>query len=392
EIEAGDFVFQKALEDLHMNIETRLKEIIGASAGKLHTARSRNDQVATDFKIFVRSAAYQLTKDLKHLQHALLILAKEHTKTVMPGFTHLQIAQPISFAFYLHAYFEMFGRDIKRLENARDLMNESPLGSAALAGTPYPIDRFQTAKALLFKSPTKNALDSVSDRDFAVEFLSCTSLIAMHLSRLAEEMVIYSSQSFGFIKIPESYTSGSSIMPQKRNPDAAELVRAKTGRIYGDLNTLLVVMKGLPLAYSKDMQEDKECVFDAYESARLCLSAMAEMIAGLKVNKENMKKALEKGFPTATDLADWLVKNAGIPFRDAHHITGQLVKLAEEKDVALSALSLDEMQKVEPKITAEIYPALDVINSMEARNSYGGTNSNQVMQRLTEALEGFEEG
>ena len=387
EIEFGSFIFKPELEDIHMNIEARLDEMIGVVAGKLHTARSRNDQVATDFKMFVRSAEANLIKLLKTFQKTLLIMAKDHTETVMPGFTHLQVAQPISFGFYLHAYVEMVERDIKRFANAIDVLNECPLGAAALAGSPYPINRFATAADLGFRSPSKNALDSVSDRDFAIEFLSVSAMVSMHLSRLAEEMVIFSSPSFGFIKLPENYTSGSSIMPQKRNPDAAELVRAKTGRVFGCLQALLVVMKGLPLAYSKDMQEDKEQLFDVYDSLCLCISVMTEMVSDLSVYPEKMKKALELGFPTATDLADWLVSKTGKAFRDAHHIAGRMVKKAEEEGKALSELSLSEMQKIEPAITEEVFEKLDVVNSMKSRKSYGGTAPNEVAARIVEKLE-----
>lgn len=384
EIEGGKFDFKIELEDIHMAVEARLKELIGPVGGKLHTARSRNDQVATDFKLFVREKCLETISLLKALRTALKEKAAENMETIMPGFTHLQVAQPISFGFYLHAYFEMFGRDIKRFSNAFDVMNESPLGSAALAGTPFDIDRFFTAEKLGFDAPTKNALDSVSDRDFALEYLSCAAICAMHLSRLAEELVIFSSQPFGFIKMPQEYTSGSSIMPQKCNPDAAELIRAKVGRVYGSLTALLTVMKGLPLAYSKDMQEDKEQVFEAVDTLTLSLKIMAALISGLTVRPDKMRKALEDGFPTATDLADWLVKQAGIPFREAHHITGQIVKYAEQHNIGLAEVPLDEMQKISPVITEDVYRVLDVFASLNARKSYGGTAPEQLKKRLEE--------
>lgn len=386
EIEDGRFEFRRELEDIHMAVEARLKEIIGEVGGKLHTARSRNDQVATDMKLFVREECEKAIDLLKNLRLVLKRRAAENTETIMPGFTHLQVAQPISFGFYLHAYYEMFGRDIKRFENAFDVMNECPLGSAALAGTPFDTDRFFTAEKLEFKAPTKNALDSVSDRDFVLEYLSCASICAMHVSRLAEEMVVFSSQPFGFIKMPQEYTSGSSIMPQKCNPDATELMRAKTGRIYGSLTTLLTVMKGLPLAYSKDMQEDKECLFDACDTLVLALKVMTAVVEGLTVRAENMRQALEKGFPTATDLADWLVKKAGIPFREAHHITGQIVKYAEQNELRLMDVSLTQMQKICPQITQDVYTVLDVSSSLNARKSYGGAAPEQLRQRLDEEV------
>ncbi len=384
EIEDGRFDFRRELEDIHMAVEARLKELIGEAGGKLHTARSRNDQVATDLKLFIREECQKAVSLLENLRAVLKEKAAENIETIMPGFTHLQVAQPISFGFYLHAYHEMFGRDVKRFLNAFDVMNECPLGAAALAGTPFDTDRFFTAEKLGFQAPTKNALDSVSDRDFVLEYLSCASICAMHLSRLAEEMVVFSSQPFGFVKMPQEYTSGSSIMPQKCNPDAAELLRAKTGRIYGSLTTLLTVMKGLPLAYSKDMQEDKECVFDACDTLTLGLKVMTAIVQGLQVNRENMRKALENGFPTATDLADWLVKKAGIPFRQAHHITGQIVKFAEKNGLRLTDVPLSEMQKICPQITQDVYSVLDVFHSLNARKSYGGTAPDQLRQQLIE--------
>ena len=384
EIERGAFEFRTALEDVHMNIEARLKERIGPVGGKLHTARSRNDQVAVDFKMFVREQCLETGALLKELRETLRRRALEHAETAMPGMTHLQTAQPVSFGFYLQAYFEMFGRDIRRFENVRELAEECPLGAAALAGTPFPIDRFLTARKLGFKAPTKNAMDSVSDRDFALDYLAAASILFVHLSRLAEELVIFSSQPFGFVKMPQEYTSGSSIMPQKCNPDAAELIRAKSGRVFGALTGLLAVMKGLPLAYSKDMQEDKEAVFGVCDTVCLCLRVMTALIGGLEARPEKMKKALEDGFPTATDLADWLVRELGVPFRDAHRMTGEIVRYAEQNGLALKDVPLKVMQEVEPRITEKVYGVLDVTASMNARSSYGGTAPREVRARLTE--------
>lgn len=330
EIEEGTFVFSRKLEDIHMNIEARLSALIGPVAGRLHTARSRNDQVAVDFRLWVREALQKIAQALKELIKQLLALAEKHVNTFMPGFTHLQSAQPVTFGHYMMAYVEMFGRDLSRMRDAIERMNESPLGAAALAGTSFPIDRFMTAQALGFREPTRNSIDSVSDRDFALEFLSAGALCAMHLSRLAEEIILWSSQQFCFIRLSDAFSTGSSIMPQKRNPDAAELVRAKAGRLNGALMGLLTVMKGLPLAYSKDMQEDKQYVFDGALSLELSLAAMTGMIADLNVNKEAMKQAADLGYATATDFADWLVRELGIPFREAHHVTGQAVALAEK--------------------------------------------------------------
>lgn len=387
EIESGAFEFKTALEDVHMNVEARLKEIIGPVGGKLHTARSRNDQVAVDFKMFVREQCLEASALLRELRETLRRRALEHAETAMPGMTHLQTAQPVSFGFYLQAYYEMFGRDIRRFENARELADECPLGAAALAGTPFPLDRFYTARRLGFKAPTKNAMDSVSERDFALDYLTAASILFVHLSRLAEELVIFSSQPFGFVKIPQEYTSGSSIMPQKCNPDAAELIRAKSGRAFGALMALLTVMKGLPLAYSKDMQEDKETVFGVCDTVSLCLRVMTAMIGGLEVRPERMKKALEDGFPTATDLADWLVRELGIPFRDAHRMTGEIVRYAEQNGLALKDVPLHAMQEIEPRITEKVYAVLDVMASMNARSSYGGTAPAEVRTRLTEDRE-----
>ncbi|MEN3975198.1 argininosuccinate lyase [Emcibacter sp. SYSU 3D8] len=382
EIEAGDFTINPALEDIHMHVESRLAQIIGDAAGRLHTARSRNDQVATDFRLWVRDTIDDLDGALIDLQQALLARAEEHAETLMPGFTHLQVAQPVTFGHHLMAYVEMFGRDRGRLADARTRLNENPLGSAALAGTSFPIDRHMTARALGFDRPTANSLDAVSDRDFALEFLSAASICAVHLSRLAEELVIWSSAQFRFASLSDSFSTGSSIMPQKRNPDAAELIRAKTGRIVGSLNTLLIVMKGLPLAYSKDMQEDKEPTFDAAEAIGLCVAAMAGMIGDLKVNKPVLLQAAGAGFATATDLADWLVQNLDMPFRRAHHVTGALVKLAEDEGCDLPDLSLAQMQAVEAGITDAVFGVLTVERSVASRRSYGGTSPERVREAI----------
>ena len=385
EIETGHFTFTPDLEDIHMHVEARLKEIIGDVSGKLHTARSRNDQVATDFRLYVRDAIDATEKALKKLQADLLKKAEKEFDTILPGFTHLQCAQPVTFGHHLLAYVEMFGRDRSRFADARKRLNESPLGAAALAGTSYPINREQTALALGFEKPMSNSLDAVSDRDFAIEFLSSAALVATHLSRLAEEIVVWMSQPFGFITLSDAFTSGSSIMPQKRNPDAAELVRAKTGRVFGSLTTLLTVMKGLPLAYSKDMQEDKEPVFDCVETLEIIIPAMSGMIADMKVNRAAMRKAAELPFITATDLADWLAQTFKIPFRTCHHITGKLVKLAESKKCDLKDLSLKEMQSIEPKITPDVYAVLTLEYSVNSRKSYGGTAPGNVKKMITKA-------
>ena len=389
EIEGGDFVFSAALEDIHMNVEARLKVLIGEPAGRLHTGRSRNDQVATDFKLWVRDAIDDTEAGLQALQAALIDQAERHAATVMPGYTHLQTAQPVTFGHHLLAYVEMLGRDRGRFADCRARLNECPLGAAALAGTAFPIDREQTAAALGFDRPTANSLDSVSDRDFAMEFLAAASICAVHLSRFAEELVIWCSAEFGFVTLSDAWTTGSSIMPQKRNPDAAELVRAKTGRIIGGLNTLLVVMKGLPMAYAKDMQEDKEAVFLAADALELCIAAMAGMAADLKPDAERMRAALTKGFPTATDLADWLVRALGMPFRDAHHVTGRIVGLAADKGCELADLPLDEMQAVEPRISDAIYPVLSVDSAIASRASQGGTAPDRVREAATAARERF---
>ena len=373
EIRAGKFKFSRALEDIHMNVESRLKDLIGPAAGRLHTARSRNDQVAVDFRLYVREAAGDLELALAGLQKALAQQALKHAATIMPGFTHLQTAQPITFGHHLLAYVEMVSRDRGRFRDAIARMNESPLGAAALAGTPYPIDRDMTAKELGFAAPMRNSLDAVSDRDFALEVLAASTICATHLSRLAEEMVLWMTAQFGFVKLSDKFTTGSSIMPQKRNPDAAELVRAKPGRILGAFTALTVVMKGLPLTYSKDMQEDKEPVFDAISSLSLAIAAMEGMVSDLTADEARMRAAASRGFATATDLADWLVTQLGLAFREAHHVTGTLVALAEKKGTDLEGLSLAEMQKVHPGITKDIFKAITVEASVAARKSLGGT-------------------
>lgn len=379
EIEEGRFTFSRALEDIHMNVESRLREKIGDAAGRLHTARSRNDQVATDFRLYVRDTIDALVAQIHTLQLGLVTRAEEEAETIMPGFTHLQNAQPVTFGHHLLAYVEMLGRDAGRLMDARRRLNENPLGSAALAGTPYPIDRDMTASALGFDRPTANSLDAVSDRDFILETLAAASICAMHLSRFAEEMVIWSSAQFGFIRLSDKFTTGSSIMPQKRNPDAAELVRAKIGRILGALTSLLVVMKGLPLAYSKDMQEDKEVAFDALDALSLCLAAMTGMVGDMMPNRERMRASAAAGFSTATDIADWLVREADIPFRDAHHITGQIVALAEQKGCGLEGLTIEDFKFVDQRIDSRIHKVLTVEASVAARASYGGTAPANVL-------------
>lgn len=378
EIEHNSFTFSRALEDIHMNIEARLKEIIGEPAGRLHTARSRNDQVATDFKLYVRDVIDTLIAQVEALQSNLANRADEEAATVMPGFTHLQSAQPVTFGHHLLAYVEMLDRDKGRLVDARARLNECPLGSAALAGTSFAIDREMTAKELGFDRPTTNSLDAVADRDFIVETLAAASICAMHLSRFAEELVIWSSAQFAFVRLSDKFSTGSSIMPQKRNPDAAELIRAKIGRVIGALNALLIVMKGLPLAYSKDMQEDKEVAFDALDSLSLSLAAMTGMVADLTVNREAMRDAAGAGFSTATDIADWLVREADVPFRDAHHITGRVVALAEEKSCTLDALTIEDLKTVDARIDSRIFNVLSVEKSVASRTSLGGTAPKNV--------------
>jgi argininosuccinate lyase len=381
EIESGGFAFSRSLEDIHMNVESRLKDLIGLAAGRLHTARSRNDQVATDMRLWVRDTIDALDGQLADLQLALAEKALAHAGAVMPGFTHLQSAQPVTFGHHLLAYVEMLARDRGRFADARRRLNESPLGAAALAGTSFPIDRFMTAEALGFDRPTANSLDSVSDRDFALESLAAASICAVHLSRFAEEIVLWTSAQFGFVRLSDAFTTGSSIMPQKRNPDAAELVRGKTGRIIGALNTLLIVMKGLPLAYSKDMQEDKEGTFDALNALSLCIAAMAGMVRDMEPDLKAMKRAAGAGYATATDLADWLVRVLGLPFREAHHVTGRLVGMAAERNIGLEKLPLSEMQAVEPRITDEVFKVLGVDKSVSSRTSYGGTAPGNVRKQ-----------
>ena len=382
EIEAGDFAFSTALEDIHMNVESRLKTLIGEPAGRLHTARSRNDQVATDFRLWVRGQCDAAGAALSALMRALLAQAEAGADLVMPGFTHLQTAQPVTWGHHMLAYVEMLDRDRGRFRDARTRMNQSPLGAAALAGTGFPIDRHMTAAALGFDAPMANSLDAVSDRDFALEFLAACSLCATHLSRLAEELVIWSSAQFRFVTLSDRFSTGSSIMPQKKNPDAAELIRAKVGRITGALVALLTVMKGLPLAYSKDMQEDKEQVFDAADSLMLALAAMTGMVGDMAPNPERLRAAAGSGFSTATDLADWLVRTLGLPFREAHHVTGALVQRAEARGVDLPDLTLAEMQAVHPGIAAPVYDVLGVDNSVASRASYGGTAPVQVRAQI----------
>ena len=385
EIETGALPFSAALEDIHMNIESRLKDIIGAPAGKLHTARSRNDQVATDLRLYARDAAQHIGHALQQLQAALLRQAEQHIETVMPGLTHLQPAQPISFAHHLLAYGEMFARDRSRLADAAARLNESPLGAAALAGTTYPIDRTMTAAALGFTGPMRNSLDAVSARDYVLELMSSFAIIATHLSRLAEELVFWTSPLIGFVRLSEAFTSGSSIMPQKRNPDAAELVRGKTGGVIGSLVALFTTLKALPLAYNKDMQEDKRPFFFALDETHLCIRAMTGMIADMTANKTAMRAACSRGFLNATDLADWLVTHAGVAFRDAHHLTGQLVKLGESKQCGLEDLSLEEMQSVHAGITRDVFAAIEIDACVARRTSFGGTAPVRVREAVATA-------
>jgi len=384
EIEGGAFTFSPALEDIHMNVEARLRELIGPAAGRLHTARSRNDQVALDFRMWVRNACDDAQEGLTALMRALLGQAEHGADWVMPGFTHLQTAQPVTWGHHMMAYVEMFGRDLSRFRDARARMNRSPLGAAALAGTSFPIDRDMTAQALGFDGPMANSLDAVSDRDFALEYLACAAITATHLSRLSEELVIWSSAQFRFVALSDRFSTGSSIMPQKKNPDAAELIRAKAGRVLGAMIALFTVMKGLPLAYSKDMQEDKEQVFDAADTLNLSLAAMGGMIADLAPNREALRAAAGSGFSTATDLADWLVRELALPFREAHHVTGSLVAAAEARGCDLADLSLDEMKSAHSGITEAVYDVLGVDNSVASRTSFGGTAPDQVRARIAE--------
>jgi argininosuccinate lyase len=383
EIERGEFVFSRALEDIHMNVEARLAEIVGPAAGRLHTARSRNDQVATDFRLWVRDAMDRMIAAIDDVIGALLDKAEAHADTVMPGFTHLQVAQPVTFGHHCLAYVEMLARDKARFVDARARLNENPLGAAALAGTGFAIDREATSKALGFDRPTRNSLDSVSARDFALEFLSASAICGTHLSRLAEEIVIWSTPQFGFVSLSDKFSTGSSIMPQKKNPDAAELVRGKVGRVNGALVGLLTVMKGLPLSYSKDMQEDKEGVFDASETLELCLTAMGGMVADMAVHEDAMEAAAGAGYSTATDLADWLVREANLPFRDAHHVTGRAVGMAEERSVELAELPLADLQGLNSAITEAVYDVLTVQASVASRTSYGGTAPANVRAQVT---------
>ena len=387
EIESGAFPFTEALEDIHMNIEARLTERIGEAGKRLHTARSRNDQVATDFRLWVRDAIDGLDAQVRDVMQALAQRAAEHAGDPMPGFTHLQTAQPVTLGHHFLAYVEMLSRDRGRLADCRRRLNECPLGSAALAGTSFPIDRHQTAAALGFDRPTANSLDAVSDRDFALEFLSAAAIGAMHLSRLAEEIIIWCSAPYKFIRLSDAFTTGSSIMPQKRNPDAAELVRDKTGRITGALVGLLTVMKGLPLAYAKDMQEDKEPAFDAADAWALSLAAVAGMVRDLQPDLPRLREFAGSGFATATDLADWLVRVLRLPFRDAHHVTGRLVSKAEARGVDLADLTLTDMQAEQPRITAEVFSVLTVDASVRSRTSYGGTAPENVARQAARWLE-----
>jgi argininosuccinate lyase len=382
EIADGAFIFKRELEDIHLNIEARLAELIGPVAGRLHTARSRNDQVVTDFRLWVRAACERAGAGLMALQRALLTQAEQHVETIMPGFTHMQVAQPVTFGHHLMAYVEMFGRDRGRFEDAKKRLNESPLGAAALAGTSFPIDREATAKALGFARPMRNSMDAISARDFALEYLAACAIASVHLSRLAGELVQWSTPMFGFVTLSDAFTTGSSIMPQKRNPDAAELIRGKTGRVLGDFVALAVAVKGLVLTYGTDLQEDKERVFDAADTLELCLAAMAAMAADMTANPEQMRAACSSGYPTATDLADWVVRVLKKPFREAHHIAGSIVKAAEAAGVSLDKLPLAEMQKIEPAITAEVFKVLSPEASVASRMSLGGTAPARVKEQL----------
>ncbi len=389
EIEAGAFTFKTSLEDIHMNVEARLAELIGEAAGRLHTARSRNDQVATDVRLWTRDAIDRLEAGLRDLQAALIAQVEAEADTVMPGYTHLQAAQPVTFGHHMLAYVEMLGRDRGRLQDCRQRLNESPLGAAALAGTSFDIDREATAAALGFERPMANSMDAVSDRDYVLEFLAAGAILALHLSRLSEEIVLWCSAGFRFVTLSDAFTTGSSIMPQKRNPDAAELIRGKAGRVIGALNALLVVMKGLPMTYGKDMQEDKEPLFDAAETLQLCVTAMTGMVSDMKANRAALSAATAHGFLTATDLADWLVRVLGMPFRRAHHVTGSIVKLAETRGCPLAELPLAEMQSVEPGITEDVFSVLSVENAAASRLSVGGTAPERVREAVAAAKERF---
>ncbi len=385
EIEDGSFEFKISLEDIHMNIESRLKEIVGDAAGRLHTARSRNDQVATDFKLWVREELDHLDSALKLLQETFINQAENHASTILPGFTHLQSAQPVTLGHHLLSYVEMIGRDRGRIKDCRRRLNENPLGSGALAGTSFPIDRDVTTTALGFDQPTTNSLDAVSDRDFALEYLSLASILSVHLSRLAEEIVVWASAPFSFINLPDSFSTGSSMLPQKRNPDAAELIRAKTGRVIGNLASLLIIMKGLPLAYSKDMQEDKEPVFETADTLALTVKAMTGMFGEITYNIDKMLAAAKNANSNAIDLADWLVKVLGKPFREAHSISGEMVKLAEKQNRSLEELSLADMQSIEPGITNDVFNILNIDIALNARNSFGATAPKNVTKACAKA-------
>ncbi len=385
EIENGTFVFEHALEDIHMNIESRLAERIGDAAGRLHTARSRNDQVATDLRLWLRDAIDSIDASTKDLQRSLLARAEDHVATVMPGFTHLQVAQPVTFGHHIMAYVEMFGRDRERFADCRKRVNVSPLGAGALAGTSFPIDRAMTAKELGFSSACANSMDGVSDRDFVVEFLSGAAICISHMARLAEEIVLWSSDQFGFVSLAEEFTTGSSIMPQKRNPDGAELVRGKSGRVIGALVSLFVAMKALPLTYAKDMQEDKEPLFDSVDSLSLCIQVVTGMIESMTINTDRMAAAAEAGYSTATDLADWLVRSLGLPFREAHGIVGRVVRLAEERGCSLADLPLDDVRQIEPRLSSAAFDVLRVEDAVASRTSFGGTAPERVREAIAAA-------
>jgi argininosuccinate lyase len=385
EYEANGVPEDPALEDIHMHVEARLAELIGPVAGRLHTARSRNDQVATDFRLWVRAAIDQVDAYLAAFQRVLVARAEEHAESVMPGFTHLQAAQPVTLGHHLMAYYEMLRRDRARFAAARVRLNENPLGSAALAGTSFPLDRDATSAALGFDRPTANSLDAVSDRDFALDYLMAATQCSLHLSRLAEELIVWASQPFAFVSLPDQFSTGSSIMPQKRNPDAAELVRGHSGRIAGAMTSLVMTMKGLPLAYSKDMQDDKPPVFEAHDLLTLSIQALAGMVETTKFNTAKMRAAAEAGFSTATDLADWLVRVAGVPFREAHHITGRAVKLAEDRGIGLAELELETLREVDARIDASVYEVLTVDASVRSRLSYGGTAPKRVREQIAAA-------
>ena len=382
ELISGDFIFNSGLEDIHMNIEARLGEIIGPEAGRIHTARSRNDQVVTDFRLWIRKAIEEIEAELSKLQVSVLKKAEKNIEIVSPGYTHLQVAQPVRFSHHLLAYIEMFGRDLERFKQTKERLNECPLGAAALAGTSFPIDRFHTAKSLGFRYPMRNSMDAVSDRDFVLEFMSDSAISMVHFSRLAEEFILWGSIEFDFISLPDSLVTGSSIMPQKKNPDAAELIRAKTGRVNGALLSLLTVMKGLPLAYAKDMQEDKEAVFDVFDTLILVIKISQELIENMKIKKKNMYNAASNGFSTATDLADWFVRDLGIPFRDAHSLTGKIVEIAAKKNIKLSELNLSDLTKVEPKINKNVFKILSPEKSVESKISYGGTAMREIKRQI----------